>query len=111
MRPHKLLLALLFVSTSSSAAFRDGNKLLSEIRSSHLDDNVYAMGYIAGVTDAMHGIMHCAPGNVTLSQIIDMTKEYLVKNASIRNLAADVLVGTMLSVRWPCNTEKKGTPL
>lgn len=111
MRPHNLLLALLFVSTSASAAFRDGNKLLSEIRSSNLDDKVYSMGYIAGVTDALYGVMHCAPGNVTLSQIIDMTQEYLVKNASIRNLAADVLIGSMLSTRWPCSNEKKGTTL
>jgi hypothetical protein len=111
MQAHKLLLALLFVSTSATAAFRDGNKLLSEINSSTLDDKIYAMGYIAGVSDATYSATHCAPGNVTLSQIMDMTRDYLTRNASIRNLPADILISTMLTDRWPCPKKDKGTKL
>lgn len=111
MRRHKLLLALLFVSTSATAAFRDGNKLLSEINSSQLDDKIYAMGYIAGVADSLHRVTHCAPGNVTLSQILDMTRDYITRHASVRNLPADFLISTMLSDRWPSPKNDKGTKL
>ena len=111
MHKRNLLLALLFVSTSATAAFRDGNKLLSELNSSDVDDKIYAMGYIAGVTDSMHRVTHCAPGNVTLSQIIDMTRDYITRHSSVRNLPADFLISTMLADRWPCPKNEKGTKL
>ena len=104
----KVLLALLFVSTTANAAFRDGNKLLSEINSTYLDDQFYAMGYIAGVADAQHMSLHCAPGNVTLKQMFDMTKEYITKHSSIRDLPADMLITAMLVDRWPCPKKGKG---
>lgn len=104
----KVLIALLFVSTTANAAFRDGNELLSELNSSKNSDVFYSMGYIAGVADAMHGVTHCAPSNATLGQMMDMTIDYLTRNPSVRNLSADLLISAMLSERWPCPKKGKG---
>jgi len=105
----KLLAALLFIPVMASAEFISGNDLYQDLKSSEGVDRVYALGYIAGVADAGQTGTHCIPSTVSLGQIRDMTLNYLRKNAEIRNLSGDVLIGMMLMERWPCEKRGRGT--
>lgn len=104
----RLLISLLFVPAMANAALVTGNELLSDIQSTETVKRVYGIGYIAGVADANHSITFCPPAGVNLGQLKDMTEQYLIANASIRNLAADVLIAAMLMDRWPCKEKPKG---
>jgi hypothetical protein len=104
----KALFSLLFVSLATSAEFMTGNALLSNIQSTDSTRKGFAMGYIAGVADANQSITYCPPESITLGQLRDMTEQYLISNASIRNLSADVLIGDMLNLRWPCKQQTPG---
>lgn len=105
----KLIVSLLFVPAVASAEFVNGNELLSNLQSNDATKRVFALGYIAGVADANQSIRYCPPEGIVLSQLRDMTEQYLIANASTRNLSADVLIGDMLSTRWPCSTPPRGT--
>lgn len=104
----KLLAALCFIPAMASAEFISGNELYKDLRSEEVVDRVYALGYIAGVSDAGQGGSHCIPNTVSLGQIQDMAINYLRKNPEIRNLSADVLLSMMLMERWPCKNKQKG---
>lgn len=104
----KLIATLLFIPIMASAEFTSGNDLYKDLRSDKLVDNIYALGYIAGVADAGQSGSHCIPTSVSLGQLQDMVIDYLRKNAEIRNLSGDVLVGLMLLERWPCKEKKRG---
>jgi hypothetical protein len=104
----KLLISLMFIPVMASAEFVSGNDLYRDLRSDKVSDNLYALGYIAGVADAGQSGSHCIPSTVNLGQIQDMTVDYLRRNADVRNLSADILVGLMLLERWPCKNKSKG---
>ena len=104
----KLLATLLFVPVMANAEFVSGNELYADLTSEHTASRMYALGYLAGVSDAGHSLTHCIPSTVNLGQIQDMAINYLRKNADIRNLSADVLIGIMLLERWPCKNKSKG---
>lgn len=104
----KLLAALCFIPVMANAEFISGNDLYKDLRSESTVDKVYALGYIAGVSDAGQGGSHCIPTTVSLGQIQDMAINYLRKNPEIRNLSADVLLSMMLMERWPCKDKPKG---
>jgi hypothetical protein len=104
----KLIAALLFIPTMANAEFVSGNELYADLTSEHTASRMYALGYLAGVSDAGHSLTHCIPSTVNLGQIQDMAINYLRKNADIRNLSADVLIGIMLLERWPCKNKSKG---
>jgi hypothetical protein len=95
------IIALLF-PVMVSAEFVTGNSLLSDIQSTDNIRKGFAMGYIAGVADSHQSVTYCPPGGVNLGQLRDMTEQYLIINASTRNLSADILIGDMLNRRWPC---------
>lgn len=106
-------LAGLFVALftiSASAEFRDGNKLLAEIKDPDVTVRMLALGYIMGVTDSHNNVTSCPPRNTTAGQIQDMTKEFLEKYPSIRNQTADVLISKMLEQFWPCANRRRGNP-
>ena len=104
-----ILVSLLLVPVIANAEFVTGNKLLKDIQSRETINLAFAMGYIAGVADANQSIRYCPPEGIVLSQLRDMAEQYLIANASTRNLSADVLIGDMLSTRWPCSTPPRGT--
>ena len=101
----KFIVGLLFIPVMASAEFVNGNDLLKELQSSDPIRRGFVMGYIAGVADANNSITWCPPGGINLGQLRDMIEQYLVANASIRNLSGDVLIGDMLNRRWPCKRE------
>jgi hypothetical protein len=101
--------ALALSMSAAHAEFKDGNKLLRELRGDNIDQ-VHAMGYVIGVADALRGITHCPPSNVTVGQLSDMVKQHLEASPSTRHLTADVHVGFVLKQAWPCaNNNSKGT--
>lgn len=104
----KLIVSLLFIPVAASAEFVTGNDLLQDLQSTDTVKRVFVMGYIAGVADANHSINYCPPQGINLGQLRDMTEQYLIANAAIRNLSGDVLIGGMLTKRWPCNNQSRG---
>jgi len=102
-----LFTVLLFVPVMANAEFVSGNKLLDDIQATDNIRRSFAMGYIAGVADSHQSVTYCPPSGINLGQLRDMTEQYLIINASTRNLSADVLIGDMLNRRWPC---KQATP-
>ena len=99
---------LLALCATAQAEFKDGNKLYSDLTGNH-GAQMLALGYITGVADALGGVTHCAPANVTAGQIFDMTKQYLEENPSLRHFTADLIVSRVLGRTWPC--PKKGNAL
>jgi hypothetical protein len=104
----KLFVSLLFVPAMAQAEFINGNDLLNGLQSQETVERVFVMGYIAGIADANNSITYCPPPGIQLGQLRDMAKQYLIANASIRNLSGDVLIGDMLNRRWPCKTQPSG---
>lgn len=86
------------------AEFKDGNKLLSEMKGSQYQQ-MSALGYVVGVADALEGVTVCAPDSVTAGQIHDMVKQFLENNPGLRHYSGDAIVNRVLSKAWPC---KKG---
>lgn len=101
-------LVLLTASLSAHAEFVSGNELLSKLNSDALD-SIFASGYVAGTFDALHGIVHCPPANVTIGQVKDMVKRHLEANPNVRQLSADSHVRFVLNQAWPCKDRQKGT--
>lgn len=99
-----IILCLALVAGSAHAYFKDGNKLLSELNNNSGTQVLPAigMGYITGVTDALLGITHCPPDNITAGQIRDMVKNYLENTPAIRHLPANQIVSHVLKSVWPC---------
>lgn len=92
---------------TAQAEFKDGNKLHSELTNTGVVFPTLGMGYIMGVADALGGITHCMPENVTAGQLRDMVKNYLDTTPAVRHLPASSLVVRVLAATWPCAVEKK----
>lgn len=109
----KLLIGLVVgaACAGAHAEFKDGNKLLSELNSEVYYTKGVAMGYIMGVADAVSGVTHCAPPNVTAGQINDMVKNMLENTPSIRHWTADVIINYVLKSTWPCPKGRGGQSL
>lgn len=106
----RLVLALALFAGAAQAGFRDGNKLLSDMKNENYYNKGVALGYIIGVADAGDGIYHCAPDNVTAGQIFDMVKNSLENVPAVRHMSADLIVNHVLKTTWPCE-KKKGNAL
>lgn len=103
-----LILALLLAGTAH-AEFKDGNKLLSDMRDSSYYIQGVALGYVTGVADVGVGVIHCAPPNLTAGQLHDMVKNYLENTPAERHLTADTIINKVLKAVWPC--AKRGSSL
>lgn len=94
------------------AEFKDGNKLLTQIKGdSH--DYVNAVGYITGVADALRSVVHCPPENVTAGQLTDMVKRHLENSPEVRHMTGDTHISYVLKRAWPCpdrGTRPSGSP-
>ncbi len=112
MRAAFVLCAALLAGPSH-AFFKDGNKLLSELNNNPGTSLLPAVGigYIVGVTDALYGITHCPPENVTAGQIRDMVKNYLENTPAIRHLPANQIIVAVLRGVWPCAEKPAGRQL
>lgn len=102
----KLIFAsLLLFSMNSHAEFLTGNKLLSIMTSTVETEKTFALGYIAGVFDLGYGTTHCAPENVTLKQVFDMTLKLLQNAPEHRDRSADQFITAVSGSTWPCKNK------
>lgn len=108
MKAAAIALAML-MATPAHAEFYDGNRLLQRMNGDTLDQ-MAALGYVAGVWDAFSGVTICAPPNVTLNQVRDMTKALLVANPEHRHQAADRFVIAAGTTVFPCPTPAPKAP-
>lgn len=88
------------------AEFWDGNTLFNYLSSSQSGERLAGSGYVIGVADALYGVMHCAPANVTAGQIRDMVRNYLENVPAERHQTADSLVSKVLKATWPCQNNR-----
>jgi hypothetical protein len=68
----KLIAGLLFVPCVASAEFLSGNDLLSRMNSEEVVQRMFALGYVAGVSDAQQHVFSCPPAGVTNGQVRDV---------------------------------------
>ena len=107
----KILTAYLVVLCATAhAEFLDGNKLLSDMTGTH-GQQMSALGYVMGVSDALQSIVVCLPVNVTAGQINDMVKNYLINVPRERSVSADITVSKILKDTWPCAARTPGRTL
>lgn len=108
MKKHIITLVL-FSAGIAHAEFKDGNRLLADLQSSHVEDRVHAMGYIVGIADMGRGFINCMPENATAGQLRDMVRNYLENTPAERHFSADLIVNKILKTVWPC--AKRGSAL
>ena len=104
----KILAVLLMMPVLAWAEFRNGNELLSNMKSESVVENSVALGYVMGVADASRGETHCTPANATAGQLRDLVRSSIEMSAAYRHYTADVLIMAILGKTWPC-PNKKGT--
>lgn len=64
----------------------------------------HCFGYILGVADALRPAeVYCLPSGVTVGQIVDVAKLYIVEHPEDRKKLAPHLVVSALAERFPCN--------
>ena len=97
----RLLLPLLLCCTAAQAEFYTGNDLLRQMNGNH-SEKMSALGYVAGVSDALQKAVHCAPMNVTVGQIHDMFYQHLTSRPEVRHFSADSILANLLKNTWPC---------
>jgi len=102
---HKMVLIGMLVAGSAQAQFKTGNQLYSQMQGNQMEQ-MNAIGYVQGVSDAFQGAVACIPTTVTAGQVYDMTKLHVQNNPTDRNLSADFLIMQVLRAAWPC---KKGS--
>jgi hypothetical protein len=103
-----IIICTALLATVAHADFRDGNKLLAEMKGTTFEKGM-ALGYVMAVADTRGSETLCIPSTVTAGQVIDMTQNMLEKNPSIRHLPASAIVEYTLREVWPC--AKKGGAL
>ena len=109
MRSGLALAAMVMATAAQAGTFWDGNKLLSKLRGETMEQ-MQALGYIMGVSDAVDTVTVCSPTTVTSGQMLDIMKQYLESTPTVRHLPADSLISVVLGRVWPCE-KKKGQSL
>jgi hypothetical protein len=99
---HALLFAACLTAGPASAEFLSGNNLLELLRSQERHERAAADGYIMGVHDTARGVVHCSPNTVTLSQVRDLSAQFITAAAASRHKSADSLVLAILQEAFPC---------
>ena len=101
------LISLLLVCSTAQAQYQSGNNLYSDL--THRTDaaQMFAMGYIVGVTDAFIGKELCIPKDVTQGQLVEVVTNFLAGRPQIRHQPADLLVLVALSQHWACQSGRK----
>lgn len=101
----KLCVLLLLLPSLCKAEFLSGNDLFKKMNGDALD-NLFSLGYVAGVADAHTKILTCPPKSSTVGQIHDMVKRLLEREPENRHYAADSIITNLLAEKWPCGSGK-----
>lgn len=102
----KLMLTAALICGPAHAEFMTGNELLNRFNTESYADQGFAMGFVAGVADAMDNILLCMPEGATVGQARDIAIRYLRNNPQSRHRGASALVVDALSGAWPCARNK-----
>lgn len=102
----KKLVAVTIMCTAltAQAEFLSGNKLLQYMQGTELERG-FALGYVAGAFDVGMNTNHCPPQQVTIQQVLDITKLVLEKLPQHRDKSADSFVSFALKQAWPCKQQ------
>lgn len=109
----KKLLILIYILASAPLARaeffsgNDLNKWSSEMSTSTVSWGML-YGYVAGAYDTTSGVLHCAPRTVTLGQAVDVVRQYIDANPSMRHMSGDLLINGALRSAWPCPKKNNG---
>jgi hypothetical protein len=101
------LVSLLLVCSSAQAQYQNGNNLYSDLTSKTTVEQMFALGYIIGVTDSFIRREVCPPTDVVQGQLMEVVTNYLASRPQIRHQPADLLVVLALRQHWPCREGKK----
>lgn len=104
---HAATLLLALAATTAQAEFLDGNALLDAMAVDSPSRNGVALGYVMGVFDTGHGVIHCAPANVTAGQARDVVRKFLEAMPQDRHNTADAITTYVLKAAWPCQEKKR----
>lgn len=100
---HVALLLILAMPVSANAGFQSGNALLRDINTRSGPDYMFAMGYVAGVFDALADVTHCVTADgVTQGQAVLIAKKYLEAHPEELHMAADELLSRAFKNAFPC---------
>lgn len=106
-----------FSSIPAEAGYYSGNELLElctteRSKSNYVENTYECVAYIAGAVDsindtrAVNKLKKCIPKAVTISQLKDVTVDFLRKNPADRNTSASTLVFAATRKAWPCTKKK-----
>lgn len=101
-----LALILTLAASSAQAQFMTGNELLERLNGSTVQQ-VHAMGYITGIADAEIGAVWCPPPNITVRQVVDLTRRTLDVVPEKRHESASFYVIAAVRMTWPCESKPK----
>ena len=96
----KAFIILALVATASHAEFVSGNDLARWLGDEKLAG--LGQGYIIGAADTLHGIIHCRPGNVTATQVVEIVKKNIQVYPERLHFSGDSIVTESLKQLWPC---------
>ena len=97
--------ALAIASLSACSQVFTGADLLERL--SAKPPSQVAVGYIAGVVDAIEGILFCAPEGITVGQTAGLIYSVLESSPQARNLPAAAVIAAVLSRQWPCERRQQ----
>jgi hypothetical protein len=95
------------ITISAKAGFWNGNTLYSHLTSSNGSEKLAGLGYLMGSADVADGLFVCAPGQVTVGQMVDIVVADLRASPENRHQSADILVVKALRKVWPCQSQPK----
>lgn len=103
--------ALSSSSAPANAEFYSGNELHLLCSSANGQEQVLCMGFVSGVFDTMRSLGIKCPNveHVTVGQSVDVVKNYLTANPSIRHFTATRLVMLALNQAFSCR-DPAGSP-
>jgi hypothetical protein len=100
-----IVMAVGLLWTTSSFAAIDTAGALFETCNNQNDKSkqTYCLGYVAGVTDVLTG-MHiiCVGASIGLDEIKDVVVKYFREHPGERDMDADDLTSTALTLAFPC---------
>lgn len=96
------LMAFALNSTPSHAGFFSGNELVELCRGERGLCNFYVTGLFDSWSSYGGGMLFCVDNNVRLSQIVDLTLEYIRRNPAERHEAAAHMLTRALAEAFPC---------
>jgi len=99
-----VVVAGFFWTTSAFAAIDSAGALFTTCNNP--DDKSkqsYCLGYVAGVSDVLTGLhIICAGARIGLDEIKDVVVKYLREHPGERDMDADDLTSTALTLAFPC---------